>query len=65
MKKNLLFMLSLLCKAILVNAQVEPTTYRGAFAPAPIPMWTDSWTNWDPQNAVYGEVDLLPYRGYR
>ena len=30
-----------------------PTTYRGAFAPAPAAMWTDNWTNWDPQNAVY------------
>src|SRR5437868_8344407 len=30
-----------------------PTTYRGAFAPAPTAMWTDTWTNWDPQNAVY------------
>lgn len=30
-----------------------PTAYRGAFAPAPAAMWTDNWTNWDPQNAVY------------
>lgn len=30
-----------------------PTTYKGAFAPAPTPMWTDNWTNWDPQNTVY------------
>jgi PKD repeat protein len=30
-----------------------PTAYRGAFAPAPAAMWTDSWTNWDPQNTVY------------
>lgn len=29
------------------------TCYRGAFAPAPVPMWTDSWTEWDPQNKVY------------
>lgn len=29
------------------------TCYRGAFAPAPAPMWTDSWTEWDPQNKVY------------
>lgn len=34
-------------------AQIVPTTYRGAFAPAPTAMWTDSWTNFDPQNAVY------------
>lgn len=30
-----------------------PTAYRGAFAPAPTAMWTDNWTQWDPQNAVY------------
>jgi hypothetical protein len=36
-----------------MNAQLETTTYRGAFAPAPTAMWTDSWTNFDPQNAVY------------
>lgn len=30
-----------------------PTDYRGAFAPAPTAMWTDGWTNWDPQNTVY------------
>ena len=32
----------------------EETTYRGAFAPAPTPMWTDGWANWDPQNTNYG-----------
>ena len=32
---------------------ITKVAYRGAFAPAPIPMWTDSWTNYDPQNAVY------------
>ncbi|MDR0802714.1 T9SS type A sorting domain-containing protein [Fluviicola sp.] len=32
----------------------EPTTYRGAFAPAPTAMWTDGWSNWDPQNTNYG-----------
>lgn len=30
-----------------------PTSYRGAFAPAPTAQWTDGWTNWDPQNTVY------------
>jgi hypothetical protein len=42
----------------LVNAQVEPTTFRGAFAPAPVPMWTDSWTNWDPQNTIYPATNI-------
>ena len=35
------------------SAQIESVAYRGAFAPAPAAMWTDSWTNYDPQNAVY------------
>ena len=30
-----------------------PTTYRGAFAPAPTAQWTEGWTNWDPQNTDY------------
>ena len=34
-------------------AQFTTTTYRGAFAPAPTAMWTNSWTNYDPQNEVY------------
>lgn len=29
------------------------TNYRGAFQPSPNPMWTNGWTNWDPQNTVY------------
>lgn len=40
--------------SMIAMSQVVPTTYRGAFAPAPTPMWTDNWTNWDPQNASYG-----------
>ena len=30
-----------------------PTNYRGAFAPAPTSQWTDTWTNFDPQNTTY------------
>ena len=46
-------------------AQIESTSYRGAFAPSPTPMWTDSWTSWDPQNEVYAdkakaETDVAP-----
>jgi hypothetical protein len=53
MKKKFLTLLSVcLFAAALVNAQV-PTTYRGAFAPAPTAMWTDNWANWDPQNTFY------------
>ena len=35
-----------------------PTTYRGAFAPAPAAMWTAGWTNFDPQNATYPTSDV-------
>lgn len=35
-----------------------PTSYRGAFAPAPTAMWTDNWTNWDPQNTNYGSSNV-------
>lgn len=35
-----------------------PTDYRGAFAPAPTAMWTDNWTNWDPQNTTYGTATV-------
>jgi hypothetical protein len=52
MKKN--YFVAIL--ALIVNfasAQIEPTTYRGAFAPAPTAPWTDNWTNFDPQNADY------------
>jgi hypothetical protein len=54
MKQSILSMAALLCAATMANAQVEPTDYRGAFAPAPTRMWTESWTNFDPQNAAYG-----------
>lgn len=36
-----------------LTAQFTATTYRGAFEPAPAPMWTDSWTNYDPKSTVY------------
>jgi len=52
--KNLTLTLLLAITSMIAMAQVVPTTYRGAFAPAPTPMWTDNWTNWDPQNASYG-----------
>jgi len=45
--------LSSLCSMIFSQGYFVPTTYRGAFAPAPETPWTDTWTNWDPQNKVY------------
>ncbi|OYU80700.1 MAG: hypothetical protein CFE23_08240 [Flavobacterium sp. BFFFF1] len=52
MKKFYLWALLILVSSV-SKAQITPTNYRGAFAPAPIAMWTDSWTNYDPQNTVY------------
>ena len=55
MKKTLFILLAF----ISLNAFAQqmsfftPTTYRGAFEPSPVPMWTDSWTNWDPQYTIY------------
>ncbi len=54
--KKILF--SVLALVGLTTASAQPffnqTTFRGAFAPAPTPMWTQGWTEWDPQNANYG-----------
>jgi PKD repeat protein len=40
--------------ATATNPFFIPTTYRGAFAPAPNAMWTDKWTEWNPQDKAYG-----------
>ncbi|MDD5148965.1 MAG: T9SS type A sorting domain-containing protein [Flavobacterium sp.] len=57
MKK--IYVLSMLLLVSCVGfAQFTSTTYRGAFAPAPTPMWTDTWTNFDPQNAVYPATNV-------
>jgi len=52
-KKILTLTFLMAITSMMAFAQVS-TTYRGAFAPAPAAMWTDNWTNWDPQNAFYG-----------
>ncbi len=39
-------------------AQIQQVNYRGAFAPAPTPMWTGSWVNWDPQTTVYAPTNV-------
>lgn len=46
-------LLALMSNFALAQGFFVPTTYKGAFAPAPTPMWTDNWTEWDPQNANY------------
>lgn len=55
MKRILLSALSALCltSGIAQSNFFTKTCYRGAFAPAPTTMWTDGWTEWDPQNKVY------------
>ena len=47
------YLSALLLAAVAGHSQITATPYRGAFAPAPAAMWTDSWANFDPQNAVY------------
>ncbi|HQQ93754.1 MAG TPA: T9SS type A sorting domain-containing protein [Bacteroidia bacterium] len=54
--KKLVFTLLTAFSLVDASAQTaffDKTCYRGAFAPAPNPMWTDTWTEWDPQNKVY------------
>lgn len=51
--KNFYILSMLFIATLSGNSQITPVTYRGAFAPAPTAMWTDNWTNFDPQNTVY------------
>jgi hypothetical protein len=51
--KKIYFLAMLLLVAVTGFAQFITTNYRGAFAPAPEAMWTDTWTEYDPQNKVY------------
>jgi Secretion system C-terminal sorting domain/PKD domain/Ig-like domain CHU_C associated len=54
MKQTLLVLISVLTSiSAFSQSFFVPTTFRGAFAPAPTAMWTDGWCNWDPQNAIY------------
>jgi hypothetical protein len=54
MTKKIFTSLVLAVSSMMAIAQTPvSTSYRGAFAPAPEPMWTENWTNWDPQNASY------------
>ena len=63
MKK--LFTLScLVMLSILSNAQIKKVSYRGAFAPAPTPAWTDGWANFDPNNTVYPSPTAAPAAGF-
>ncbi len=46
-------LLALMSNFALAQCFIVPTDYRGAFAPSPTAMWTDTWANWDPQNTTY------------
>ncbi|MBS4066026.1 MAG: hypothetical protein KGZ74_15810, partial [Chitinophagaceae bacterium] len=55
--KQISTLLVMLILAVSIQAQstfFKQVSYRGAFAPAPTPMWTNSWTNWDPNSTAYG-----------
>ncbi len=45
-------------RKIIVSASsyIKEVTYRGAFAPSPSVMWTESWCEWNPQTRVYPAV---------
>jgi Secretion system C-terminal sorting domain len=53
--KKIYIIITSMAVAGTVSAQAffESVSYKGAFAPAPTAAWTDTWTNWDPQNTVY------------
>jgi len=62
MKKTNIFLITVFVIAFSaqLNAQfIDAVNYRGAFAPAPENMWTDSWTNWDPQNTPYAATTVI------
>jgi hypothetical protein len=60
MKKNVFTALAAasICISVAQTPFFEKTCYRGSFAPAPTPMWTDNWTEWNPKNANYATPNL-------
>lgn len=58
MKKIYLTAITAILCNLVFGQYFVPTNYRGAFAPSPATPWTDSWTNWDPQNTVYPEANV-------
>ncbi len=59
MKRNYFVVLLLLVSKLAIAQFLTPTSYKGAFAPAPTAMWTDQWTNFDPQNTVYPAANVV------
>ena len=61
--KHFLTLLFLAFLGLASNAQIKKVPYKGAFAPAPTPMWTAGWSNFDPQNTVYRSNTTTPGTG--
>jgi hypothetical protein len=60
MKKTLL-PIALCAMGLVAQAQLVPTTYRGAFAPAPATPWTEGWTSWTANANTYpATTDNVP-----
>jgi hypothetical protein len=60
MKKILLSALTLfaISSSVAQTNFFTKTCYRGAFAPSPIVPWTNTWTEWDPQNKAYPATNV-------
>ncbi len=58
MKKTFTLCLLLAITLSSFSQFIKSVNYRGAFAPAPVPMWTDGWTNWDPQTTAYAAATV-------
>lgn len=56
--KKIYILSIILLSSFASSAQFIATTYRGAFEPAPAPMWTESWTNFDPKSTVYAATTV-------
>ena len=61
--KKIITLVILVLSVLTSIAQIEKVAYRGAFAPAPAAAWTDTWTEWDPQNKVYPSTTANPTGG--
>jgi hypothetical protein len=57
MKKKYLLSMFLLA-GLAAFSQITTTTYRGAFEPAPAAMWTNNWTNFNPNATVYAATNV-------
>ena len=60
MKKIFTLVMVFVLAQSMSNAQefIQKVNYRGAFAPAPSPMWTSGWTEYNPQTKAYGTTNV-------